>query len=123
MGQQCLWFPRVLYDTLVRPGYDRDAPVYCYQLSTAHIMDQCEVSVMMPFDPMEPWLWSVIDSEPDTGVELIAHMALTSLCEDHLAATAAQPIVLLPIQNEENPVWQQRLEDMSNLKGLTSMPG
>jgi hypothetical protein len=25
--------------------------------------------------------------------------------------------VLLPIQNQENPVWQQRLEAVSNLKG------
>jgi hypothetical protein len=47
----------------------------------------------------------------------MAHMALTSLCEDRLTTTAALPITLLPIQNQENPVWQQRLEAMSNLKG------
>jgi hypothetical protein len=52
-------------------------------------MDQCEVSVMIPFDP----------------TELMAHIALTSLCEDQLAATAALPITLLPIQDQENPVW------------------
>jgi hypothetical protein len=80
-------------------------------------MDQCEVSVMIPFDPIEPWLGSVIGSEPDTGVELMAHIALTSLCEDHLAATATLPIVLLLIQDQENPVWQQCLEAVSNLKG------
>jgi hypothetical protein len=27
----------------------------------------------------------------------MAHIALTSLCEDHLVATAALPIALLPI--------------------------
>jgi hypothetical protein len=27
-GQHCLGFPRVLYDTLIRLGYDGDAPVY-----------------------------------------------------------------------------------------------
>jgi hypothetical protein len=48
---------------------------------------------------MEPWSRSIIGCEPDTGVDLMAHMALTSLCEDCLAATAALPIVLLPIQN------------------------
>jgi hypothetical protein len=80
-------------------------------------MDQCEVSVMTPFDPTEPWSRSIIDSEPDTGVELMAHMALTSLCEDHLAATATLPIALLPIQNQENPIWQQRLESVSSHKG------
>jgi hypothetical protein len=46
-----------------------------------------------------------------------SHFDLTSLCEDHLAATAALPIALLPIQDQENPVWQQCLEVVSNLKG------
>jgi hypothetical protein len=105
-SQHCPGFPRVLYDTLVRLGYDEDALVYHYRLSTTHGMDQHEVSVMIPFDPMEPWSGSVISSEPDTGVELMAHMALTSLCEDHLAATTTLPIALLLIQNQENPVWQ-----------------
>jgi hypothetical protein len=73
--------------------------------------------MMIPFDPTEPWSRSVIGSEPDTGVELMAHIALTSLCEDHLAATIALPIALLLIWNQENPVWQQRREAVSDLKG------
>jgi hypothetical protein len=60
---------------------------------------------MIPFDPTEPWSGSIIGSEPDTGVELMAHISLTSLCEDRLAATAALPIALLPIWNQENPIW------------------
>jgi hypothetical protein len=80
-------------------------------------MDQCKVSVMIPFDPIEPWSGSIIGSEPDNSVELMAHIALTSLCEDRLAATAALPIALLPIRNQENPIWQQRLESVSDLKG------
>jgi hypothetical protein len=80
-------------------------------------MDQCEVSVMIPFDPMEPWSGSVIGSKPDTGVELTVHIALTSLCENHLTTTATLPIALLLIRNQENPIWQQRLEAVSNLKG------
>jgi hypothetical protein len=91
--------------------------VYHCLLSTAHGMDQCEVSMTIPYDPMKPRLGSVIDSEPDTGVELMDHITLTSLCEDRLAATATLPIALLPIQNPGNPVWQQRLEAASNLKG------
>jgi hypothetical protein len=51
----------------------------------------------MSFDPMEPWSGSIIDNELDTGVELMAHMVLTSLCEDRLAATAALPIMHLLI--------------------------
>jgi hypothetical protein len=73
--------------------------------------------VTIPFDPTEPWSGSIIGSEPNTGVQLMANIALTSLCEDHLVATAALHIVLLPIRNQENPIWQQRLESMSNLKG------
>jgi hypothetical protein len=72
----------------------------------AHGMDQCEVSVTIPFDPTEPWSGSIIGSELDTGVELMAHITLTSLCVDRLTATAALPIMLLPIQNQENPIWQ-----------------
>jgi hypothetical protein len=90
-------------------------------------MGQCEVSVMIPFNPTEPWSGSIIGSELDTGVELMAHIALTSLCEDHLAATTALPIVFLPIRDQENPIWQKRLEAVSNLKdpqfhtGMTSL--
>jgi hypothetical protein len=61
---------------------------------------------MIVFDHTEPWSGSVVSSEPNTGVELIAHIALTSLCEDRLTATAALPIVLLPMWNQENNVWQ-----------------
>jgi hypothetical protein len=88
-GTQCSkdqhypWFLRVLCDALIRLGYDGDAPVYRCRLSTAHSMGQYEVS----------------GSEPDTGIELMVNIALTSLCEDHLAATAARPIALLPIQD------------------------
>jgi hypothetical protein len=117
MGQHCPGSPRVLYNALVHLGYDGDALVYCCRLSTAHGMDQCEVRVTIPFDPTEPWSGSIISSELDTGVELMAHMALTSLCEDCLTTTAALPIALLPIRNQVNPIWQQRLEAVSNLKG------
>jgi hypothetical protein len=110
IDQHCLGFPRVLYDALIRLGYDGDAPVYRCRLSAAHGMYQCMVGVMIPIDPMD-------QCKADTGVELMAHIALTSLCEDRLAATAALPIALLPIWNQENPVWKQRLEAVSNLKG------
>jgi hypothetical protein len=98
-GQLCPGFLRVLYNVLIHLGYDGDAPVYRCRLSMAHGKDQCEVSVMIPFDPTEPWLGSVIGSELDTGVELMAHIALASLGEDHLTATVALPIALLSTPN------------------------
>jgi hypothetical protein len=110
MGQHCPWFSRVLYDALIRLGYDRDALVYRCRLSRVHDLDRCEVSMTI-------WSGSVIGSEPNTGVEMMAHIALTSLCEDHLTAVAALPILLLPIHDQENPVWQQHLATVSNLEG------
>jgi hypothetical protein len=79
-------------------------------------LDRYEVSVTIPFDPTEPWSGTVIVSEADTGVERMAHIALTSLYEDRLAATTTLPIALLLIQNQENPIWQWRLEAVSDLE-------
>jgi hypothetical protein len=106
MGQHCPGFPRVLYDAHLCLSYDGDAPIYRCRLSKAHDLDRCEVSVMISFHPTKPLSGSIIGSEPDTSVEMMAHIALASLCEDRLAATAALPIALLPIRNQENPVWQ-----------------
>jgi hypothetical protein len=94
MGQHCLGFLRVLYDALIHLGYDGDASVYRCRLSKVHDLDRCEVSVMIPFDPAQPWSGFVIGSEPDTSVEMMAHIAFTSLCEDHLSAIATLPIVI-----------------------------
>jgi hypothetical protein len=66
---------------------------------------------------MKPWLGSVIGSEPDTNVEMMAHIALTSLCEDRLTTTVALPITVLPIRDQENLIWQQHLVAMSDLEG------
>jgi hypothetical protein len=71
----------------------------------------------IPFDPTKPWSGFIIGSEPDTGVGMMAHIALTSLCEDCLTATAALPITLLLIRDQENPVWQQHLAAVSDLEG------
>jgi hypothetical protein len=46
-----------------------------------------------------------------------AQVALTSLCETRLTDTAAMPIVLFPVRNQEDPVWKQCLEAMSNPEG------
>jgi hypothetical protein len=76
----------------------------------AHGQDKCEVNVVIPLNPMEPWMATVIRVELDETVEQTAQVALTSLCETRLADTAAMPITLFPIHNQEDPVWKQRLE-------------
>jgi hypothetical protein len=127
MGQHCLGFLTVQYDTLIYLSYDGDAPVYHCRLSMAHGLDRCKVSMTIPFNPTEPCSRSVIGSELNTGIEMMAHIALTSLCKDRLIATAALSIVLLPIWNQESPIWQQCLEAVSDLEfphihaGVTSL--
>jgi hypothetical protein len=98
-GQHCPGFPRVLYDTLICLGYNEDASIYRYRLSIVHGLDMCEVSVVVPFDPIEPWSGSIINSKLDTTVEMMAHVTHTSLCESRLTTTVALPIALLPIRN------------------------
>jgi hypothetical protein len=93
-----------MYDALIHLGYDKDSPVHRCRLTVVHDLDRCEVSMTIPLNPTHPWSRSISGSEPDTSIEMMAHIALTSLCEDRLIATATLPIALLPIWNQENPV-------------------
>jgi hypothetical protein len=43
----------------------------------AHGVIVCEASMMIPIDPSEPWSGSVIGTEPDTAIKMMAHTALT----------------------------------------------
>jgi hypothetical protein len=61
-GLHCLGFPRVLYDALIRLGYDGDASVYRCRLYRIHDLDRCEVSMMIPLDFVHPWSRSIIGS-------------------------------------------------------------
>jgi hypothetical protein len=60
---------------------------------------------------------TVIGVELDETVKETAQVALTSLCESHLADTAAMPITLFSICNQEDHVWKQCLEAVSNPDG------
>jgi hypothetical protein len=114
MGQHHLGLLRVLYDALIRVGYNGDVPLYCYSLSKAHGLDVCEVSLMVPSNPIEPWMGTVIGSELDSTIVQMALVASTSLHESRLTTTVEMPIVLLLIRNQEDPVWQQCLEAVSD---------
>jgi hypothetical protein len=91
-------FPRVLYDTLLHHGYNRDVLVYRARMSIAHSMDECEVSVTIPLNPTEPWMASIIGVELDHTVEQTAQVALTFLCGSRLADTAVMPNALFPVR-------------------------
>jgi hypothetical protein len=117
MGQHRPRFPRVLYDALLHLRYNGDIPVYRARMSMAHSTEQCEVSVMIPLNSMEPWMATIIDVELDDIVEQTTQVARTSLCGSRLGDTAAMPIALFPVHYQGDPVWQQRLEAISNPEG------
>jgi hypothetical protein len=85
----------------------------------AHDQDKCEVNVVIPLNPTEPWMAIVIRVELDGTVEQTAQVALTSLCESRLTDTAAMLIALFPIRNQDDLTWKQRLEAVST-RALTS---
>jgi hypothetical protein len=116
-GQHRPGFPRVLYDTLRQLGYNGDAPVYRGRMSMAHGQDKCEVNVVIPLNLTELSMATVIGVELDETVEQTAQIALTSLCETRLTDTAAMPITLFPICNQEDPMWKQCLEAVSDPEG------
>jgi hypothetical protein len=61
---------------------------------------------MVPLGPTKPWGATVIGIELDKTVEQATHIALTTLCESRLNDTAAMPIALLPIHEQEEPMWR-----------------
>jgi hypothetical protein len=77
----------------------------------------CEVNVVIPLNSMEPWMVTVIGVELDETIEQMAQVALTSLCESRLVDTAVMSITLFPMRNQDDPVWKQRLEAVSNPEG------
>jgi hypothetical protein len=56
-----------------------------------------------------------IGTDMDDGIEKAAHMALTALCSENLAATAGMPISLYPIQDRSDPEWKARMDEVSNV--------
>jgi hypothetical protein len=72
MGQHRPGFLRVLYDALRQLGYNGDVPVYHGHMSIAHGQDKCEVNVVIPLNPTEPWMATVIGVELDETVEQTA---------------------------------------------------
>jgi hypothetical protein len=107
----------VLYDTLLHLGYNGDVPVYRDCMSMTHELDQCEVSMTIPFNSMEPWMATIIGVELDDTVQQTAPVTLTSLCGSSLADTAMMPIVLFPTRYQGDPMWKQCHEAMSDLEG------
>jgi hypothetical protein len=91
----------LLWDTLVQTVYGVTPPEYYGQLFEEHGLQRCEVYVDIPSHPMfsdgSPWTTWAISADMSDAMEKAAHMALTTLFSQNLAATTGKPISLYPI--------------------------
>jgi hypothetical protein len=63
-----------------------------------------------PFDPsMTTWFTTSKGDDHDDTLERTAHQALMEFYERHLSGLDGTAIALLPIQNEGNTVWSERM--------------
>jgi hypothetical protein len=85
-------FPLLLWDALVQTSYGDRAPEYYDRLYEEHYLHRREVYVDIPSHPVfpngSPWSTWVIGANMSDAMEKAAHMVLTALCSQNLAATA-----------------------------------
>jgi hypothetical protein len=62
-------------------------------------------------------LWSTwaIGANMDDAMEKAAHMALTILCSQNLAATVGMPISLYPIRDHFDLEWKAHMDEVGNV--------
>jgi hypothetical protein len=112
-------FPLLLWDALVQSGHGDRAPEYYGRPYEEHGLQRCEVYVDIPSHPVfpdrSPWSTWAIGGGMDDAMEKIAHMALTALCLQNLAATAGTPISLYPIQDRSDLEWKVRMDEVGNV--------
>jgi hypothetical protein len=58
---------------------------------------------------MTAWFTTAKGDDIDDALERVAHQALMEFCECHLPGLFDTTVALLPIQNEGNAVWSERL--------------
>jgi hypothetical protein len=105
-------FPTLLGDMLHRFGYT-GTPVYCGHPYRQFRLGCCKVHVDIPAHPTDPtmtaWFTIARGDDLDDTLERAAHQALTEFYERHLPVLDGTAIALLPIRNEGNAVWSERV--------------
>jgi hypothetical protein len=77
-----------------------------------------------PTDPtMTAWFTTARGDDLDDTLERVAHQALTEFSERHLPVLSDTVIALLPVQNEGNMVWSERVTAISEPDFLTHHAG
>jgi hypothetical protein len=90
-------------------------------------LGRCMVHVDIPAHPTDPtmaaWFTMTQGDDLDDTLERAAHQALTEFCERHLPVLGDTTIALLPIRNEGNAVWSERVTAISDPESSTHHAG
>jgi cell division protein FtsB len=107
-----LGFPTLLWDMLHHFGYTM-TPVYRGHLYRQFGRGRCKVHVDIPTHPCDPsmmaWFTTARSDDLNDTLESAAHQAFMEFCEHHLLGLDSTAITLLPIRNEGNAVWSERV--------------
>jgi hypothetical protein len=116
----------LLRDVLHRFGY-MGFPAYHGRPYHQFGLGHCKVHVDIlahPTDPaMTAWFTTARGDDLNDTLERAAHQALTEFCERHLPILGDTAIALLPVQNEGNTVWSERVATVGDPEFLTHHAG
>jgi hypothetical protein len=105
-------FPTLLWDMLHHFGYT-GTPAYHGHPYRQLGLGRCRVHVDIPAHPINPtmtaWFTTARGDDLDDTLERDAHQALMEFCECHLPVIGNTTISLLPVRNEGNAVWSERM--------------
>jgi hypothetical protein len=105
-------FPTLLRDVLHRFGYT-GLPAYRGWSYRQFGLGRCKVHMDIPSHPTDPtmtaWFTTARGDDLDDTLKRAAHQALSEFCEHHLPVLGDTAIALLPVQNEGNAVWSERV--------------
>jgi hypothetical protein len=86
-----------------------------------------KVHVDIPAHPTDPTMMALFTTargdDLDDTLERAIHQALTEFCERHLSVLGDTSIALLPIWNEGNTVWSERVAAIGDPEFLTHLAG
>jgi hypothetical protein len=119
-------FPTLLRDVLHRFGYT-GFPAYRGRLYCQFGLGRCKVHVDVPAHPTDPtmaaWFTTARGDDLDDSLERATHQALTEFCECHLPVLGDTTIALLPVRNEGNAGWSERVTAISDPESSTHHAG
>jgi hypothetical protein len=119
-------FPTLLRDALDRFGY-MGFPAYHGRPYCQFGLGCYKIHVDIPAHPTNPtmttWFTTARCDDLDDTLERTAHQALTEFCEHHLPVLGDTAIALLPVRNEGNAVWSERVTTIGDPEFSTHHAG